>query len=128
VSDTVDPKPSSVTGEHPVTAGELKHVVKVHDLRVIAGVLIAIITSSVGAWVMLQNEARAQANTVTVEVVRRLDNVERVQREHIEDSRTIHVQVRDSLHELQTDTRDLYKTITTGRPSPRLEQPIDGGN
>lgn len=36
-------------------------------------------------------------------------------------------QHRKDIAELQTDVRSLYKAMMTGRPSPRLEQPLDGG-
>lgn len=123
-SDTPSPEPRKATGEHPVTAGELKHVVKIHDARVILSVVATIIGTTVGAWMLIRSEARAEAKVVTVEVTRRLDAVEQAQREHLEDSRRVHQQVREDLHEVQADIRDLYKTITTGRPSPRLERPL----
>jgi hypothetical protein len=121
------PEPRKATGEHPVTAGELKHVVKIHDARVILSVVATIIGTTVTAWMLVRSEARAEAKVVTHEVTRRLDALESAHKEHLEDSRRVHALTRDDVHEVQTDIRDLYKTITTGRPSPRLERPIDGG-
>ena len=124
-SDTAPaPKPPEPTGEHPITAGELKHVVKIHDARVLLGMVISIIGATVGAWLLLQNEARAQARVVTQEVVVRLDRLEQIHREHLEDSRRIHAEFHSEVKEVQLDVREIYRSMTTGRPSPRLEQPL----
>ena len=118
----------TATDEHPVTANELNHVVKVHDLRVVVGAIATVVAVTVSAWMLLQSEARAQANIVTHEVVQRLVQHEKILQDHIVTSREERSGVQRDIHEIHRDIRDLYKTITTGRPSPRLERPIDGGN
>lgn len=122
-----EPKPEAprrATGEHPVTVGELKRTLSWHDLRIAAAAVASVVGGTILAWQFLQAEARAQSHVVTQEVVRRLETAEQAQKEHAASSAAIHQMTRAEIGEVQRDIRELYRTVTTGKPSPRLAQPV----
>lgn len=105
------PHPGEGEERRPATKGDLTRAFKWQD----AAVALAILGGFLGGYVHLLSEAKAQ----TVPLEKRVDTVE------VEQKR-----VRDDVHELQLDVRELYKTVTTGQRSARLEQPPpspDGG-
>lgn len=81
--------------------------------------MVAILGGFLGGYVHLVGEARAQADAGISPVKSRVDQLEAEQK-----------QVRADVHEVQLDVRELYRVITTGRRSERLESPTpprDGG-
>lgn len=66
-------------------------------------------------------DAGAAASKADV-VARRLE-------QHEKESAAVHLEIRDDVHELQKDIRELYRVVRDGRRSERLEAPPrqDGG-
>lgn len=77
-------------------------------------VLLAVASGLIGGYVHIVSEAKAQTEAGMKPVEVRLATVEQEQR-----------QVKNDLHEVQTDIRALYKAMMTGQRQERLEG--DGG-
>lgn len=106
----------SETPAQPVTEAQLKKQFRWQDLAVV----LAILGGFGSGYVHLIGEARAEADAGVAVLRPRVEALEgRVERISVD------------LHNTQLDIRELYKTVTTGRRSERLEQPPppsgDGG-
>lgn len=107
------------TGEHPVTNGELKRALSLNDVKLVAVAITVAVGTAFGAYRVVLGEAKAQTDAGVQVLERRLTTVEQRQQQQAAD-----------IHEVQVDIRALYRTITTGERSARLERPpaaVDGG-
>ncbi len=108
------------TGEHPVTKDELRRTLNVNDVKTTVAMVVVAIGTVFAAYRVVLSEARAQSDAGVSVIERRVTNVEQKQAQQSAD-----------LHEVQVDIRELYRSMQTGRPSPRLEAPLppakDGG-
>lgn len=106
------------TGEHPVTKDELKASLNLNDFKLVCVAVVVAVGTAFGAYRVVLNDARAQTDAGVGEVTRRIVAVEQEQG-----------RLKADIHEVQKDIRALYRTITTGQRSERLESPPqrDGG-
>lgn len=94
--------------------------------------LIATFTASVIGVTLYAVNAFGQTMSARVDagvqdVSHRAQELERKLEDHIQDSGEVHRRTAEDMHELQMDIRALYKTMTTGERSPRLERPPNDG-
>lgn len=113
----------TATGEHPVTHGEVRTLLKWSDLKILGGVIIAIF---VAGWLSLQAVDVRASQAATRELTplsSRLTGLEQRLEIHLQESHEAHTTQSRHLERLEVKIDALLTAQRTGKPPP----PIDAG-
>ncbi len=105
------PLPTKTTGEYPVTKKELIKQLRLQDMMVIGSIVVTVVGGVFTGYFKVVHDARAETELVLKPLETRVNTLEQEQKH-----------LREDVHEVQLDLRELYRVIRENRRSPRLEK------
>lgn len=117
-----DEQPTRTTsGEHPVTTGEVRTLLKWSDLKILGGVVVAIF---VAGWLSLQAvdvRASQAATRELTPLTARVTATEQRLDVHIQESREAHAHQARSQERLEIKIDAMLDSQRTGKPPPVID-------